>query len=53
MIDYLGNVGTALERGEPAERQKLYEVVRLEMTLTAESKAIEPQYKLSRPLSSG
>jgi hypothetical protein len=31
MIDYLGDVGAALERGDPAELQKLYEKLRLEM----------------------
>jgi hypothetical protein len=41
MIDYLGNVDTALKRGDPAELQKLYEALRLEIIYYAEEKAAE------------
>jgi DNA invertase Pin-like site-specific DNA recombinase len=41
MIDYLGNVGAALKRGDPAELQKLYEALRLEIIYHADRKAAE------------
>lgn len=41
MIDYLGDVGAALKRSDPAELQKLYEALRLEMIYHAEEKAVE------------
>jgi hypothetical protein len=41
MIDYLGNVGAALKRGDPAELQKLYEALRLEIIYHADQKAVE------------
>lgn len=41
MIDYLGNVGVALNRGDPAELQKLYEALRLEIIYHADEKAAE------------
>ena len=31
MIDYQGDVGTALKSGDPTDLQKLYEALRLEM----------------------
>jgi hypothetical protein len=40
MIDYLGNVGAALKRGDPAELQTIYETPRLEMIYHADQKAV-------------
>lgn len=48
MIDYLGDVGAALERGAPAELQKLYEQLRLEMTYHADEQAIDAAIRLGR-----
>jgi hypothetical protein len=48
MIDYLGDVGAALERGDPAELQKLYEKPRLEMIYHADEKAIDAAIRLGR-----
>jgi hypothetical protein len=41
MIDYLGNVGAALKREDPAELQRLYEGLRLEIIYHADQKAAE------------
>jgi hypothetical protein len=40
VIDYLGDVGAELERGGPAELQKLYAKLRREMIYHADEKAI-------------
>jgi DNA invertase Pin-like site-specific DNA recombinase len=48
MIDYLGDVGAALESGDPAELQKLYERLRLEMTYHADEKAMDAEIRLGR-----
>jgi hypothetical protein len=48
MIDYLGDVGAALERGDPAELQKLDEQLRLGMTYHADEKAIDAAIRLGR-----
>jgi DNA invertase Pin-like site-specific DNA recombinase len=41
MIDYLANVGAALKRSDPAELQKLYEALSLEIIYHADQKAAE------------
>jgi hypothetical protein len=46
MIDYLGDVGATLESGDPAELQKLYEALRLEMIYHADEKAVDAEIRL-------
>jgi hypothetical protein len=41
MIDYLGDIGTALKRADPAELQRLYEALRLEITYHADENAAD------------
>jgi hypothetical protein len=48
MIDYLGDVGAALDRGDPAELQKLYEKLRLEMIYHTDEKAVDAEIRLGR-----
>ena len=48
MIDYLGNVGAALKRGDPAELQRLYEGLRLEIIYHSDQKAAEAVIRLGR-----
>jgi DNA invertase Pin-like site-specific DNA recombinase len=48
MIDYLGNVGVALKRGDPPELQRLYEGLRLEIIYHSDQKAAEAVIRLGR-----
>lgn len=48
MIDYLGNVGGALKQGDPAELQRLYEGLRLEIVYHSDQKAAEAVIRLGR-----
>ncbi|HEX2133842.1 MAG TPA: recombinase family protein, partial [Actinophytocola sp.] len=48
MIDYLGNIGAALKRGDPAELQRLYEGLRLEIIYHSDQKAAEAVIRLGR-----
>jgi hypothetical protein len=41
MIDYLGDVGAALNRADPTELQRLYEALNLEIIYHADQKAAE------------
>ncbi len=48
VIGYLGNVGAALKRGDPAELQQLYEGLRLEIIYHSDQKAAEAVIRLGR-----
>jgi hypothetical protein len=48
MIGYLGNVGAALKRGDPAELQRLYEGLRVEIIYHSDQKAAEAVIRLGR-----
>jgi hypothetical protein len=41
MIDYLGNIGGALKRGDPAELRRLYEGLRLEIIYHSDQKLLK------------
>jgi hypothetical protein len=47
MIDYLGDVGGVLHRGEPSELQELYEALHLEMIYQAEEQAVDVTVSLT------
>lgn len=41
IVDYLGDVGTALNQGDPAKLEDLYEALRLEMVYDPEARTVE------------
>lgn len=41
MVDYLGDVGAAMDRANPVEFQELYEALRLELVFDHEAKAVD------------
>jgi hypothetical protein len=41
MIDYLGDVGHALNQADPAQLEELYAALRLDMTYDAEARAVD------------
>jgi hypothetical protein len=41
MIDSLGDVGSALNRGDPAKLYELYEALRLELRNDADARAVD------------
>ena len=48
MIDYLGDVGHALNRTDPARLEQLYEALRLELTYDAEARAVDVTIRPTR-----
>jgi hypothetical protein len=48
MIDYLGDVGHALNQADPAKLHDLYEALRLEITYDAPARAVDVTIRPTR-----